>query len=210
MRPQTLYMLAFIILSVVIFLSWIYSRYLVTYSHEYSSWRYNFVGHSCGGATLEFSEKRGQPVFFTFFFEDITLRGDYSSNCLISEFDPFSKLFWYDKEVYVIRSVAKGDPLDMKYDRIRKKCVIQVCKNNISIIHNGRVIECNNVGIVVDKKIPTRVYVAKDNTIRIETDVPVQSCPCPTIVRSPENEDSEAKTDLKSHEDGDSVEAKSE
>jgi len=38
----------------------------------------------------------------------------------------------------------------------------------------------------------------------------VRSCPCPPIVRSPENEGSEAETGLKSQEDSDSVEAKSE
>jgi len=38
----------------------------------------------------------------------------------------------------------------------------------------------------------------------------VQECPCPTTVRSPENEDSEVETGLKSQEDSDSVEAKSE
>jgi len=38
----------------------------------------------------------------------------------------------------------------------------------------------------------------------------VQVCACPTNVRSPENEDSEAETGLKSQEEDDRVEAKSE
>ena len=38
----------------------------------------------------------------------------------------------------------------------------------------------------------------------------VRSCPCPVSVRNPKNEDSEAETGLKSQEDSDSVEAKSE
>jgi len=47
-------------------------------------------------------------------------------------------------------------------------------------------------------------------SILIVYGVVVQESPCPTTVRSPENEDSEVETGLKSQEDSDSVEAKSE
>ena len=55
-----------------------------------------------------------------------------------------------------------------------------------------------------------RVEIDKCNLFFIDNLELVQPCSCPTIVRSPENEDSEVETGLKSQEDSDSVEAKSE
>ena len=49
-----------------------------------------------------------------------------------------------------------------------------------------------------------------DNQMFCARPVPVSACPCPDSVHSRENEESEAETGLKSQEDGDNVEAKSE
>ena len=63
--------------------------------------------------------------------------------------------------------------------------------------------------LLAEKKILALLPSTEGLEVSLST-VVVQECPCPTSVRSPENEDSEAETGLKSQEDSDSVEAKSE
>jgi len=85
---------------------------------------------------------------------------------------------------------------------------------------NDHVIKISNAGkqIVIDGQLiewsPRTCTIVKVNASGIHLVTVLHKtvlvCPCPATVRNPENEDSEAETGLKSQEDSDSVDVKSE
>ena len=92
----------------IIFVLWLFSRFFITYTHEFTSWRF-FLHSSCDGAFFDISKEKNSSVFLRFNFVDEYIDGEVRSIFCYKEYDFFSAAFrWYSPQEYIYGQSSSG------------------------------------------------------------------------------------------------------
>ena len=177
-----------IFLLVSVFILWGYSRYFIRYSHELTSLHYNlYPDHN--EVIFDMSLRKDKPVFLRVVFEDKSSRMDREGHVLINEYDPFSQLFWYDFDRYYFVKPEDGTPFSVEYDRPQKRALIRYDDIEFVISANGKILECNDARILIDKSKFTEIRLRNTElSISVHSD-------CSTVVLIPQNAEPNDETD---------------
>jgi len=155
---------AAIVCTIVLLFLWCFSRFFVTYTHEYLSWVYHTFPCE-NGISIGFSEKAGGPIFLRVVVEDIPANIDVIAPILINEFDFFPAIFGCYGENYRFYTPEVGLPLMVEFDRKHKQAIFDYSGYRFSIADGGRTLIYGDIRLAINRYTHLTVFLHKEGRL---------------------------------------------
>jgi hypothetical protein len=132
------------------------------------------------GLTIDFSVKENSPILVRIVFVDDTVKADNNkqrSKISMYKYDSIFCLLGYFYKKYAIRQHYN---LDRSYsfiemiDRCQRKIVFHYKGQEISITHDHKIVECNNVKVLLQSDKEVKIVIEKGKPLAVTSVCMVQ------------------------------------